>query len=282
MLIKKPRDVLQVVISDTHSGSNYALFLDRVWRGRQTSHDPSSKQIEIRKHFNEFGAYVRERRKGKRVILVHNGDAIDGDHHNSGDVCSRSTDEQADIHIEIMTSLQTAIGWQAGDKLYYTRGTKIHVEAKEDYIGNELNAVMDGDRWAWEVLQLETNGVLSWFLHHGPKKGKGANRGNGLRNWMRNIYYECLEDNQRPPDIIYTGHVHDPDFAVYAMRNHGHFSFRLMQGVILPSWQMKTVYAYEKAPVSRNRIGGVVHEIKADGVVGIPEFFIMGNDGREL
>jgi hypothetical protein len=211
------------------------------------------------------------------VELIHNGDAIDGDHHNSGDVCTLNTTEQADIHIGIMNYFQKKINWQAGDKLYYTRGTHIHVTDREDYIGNEMNAVMDGDLYAWEVLRLETNNTLSWFYHHGPSKGSGANRGNSLRNWLRHIYFDALEDGRRYPNVVYTGHVHNPDFSTYEARSTD-FKFDVMQAVILPSWQMKTTYAYEKVPTARNRIGGVIHEIKADGTITVPRFVVMDTE----
>ena len=256
-----------------HSGSNYALFPDRPWHGRQTSHVPRSGQIAIRKHFEFFADTVKERRKDKRVILVHNGDAIDGDHHSSGDVCTLNQLEQADIHIELMNEFQKRMGWNRGDRLYYTRGTNVHVTDFEPYIGEQLNAVMDGNR-AWELLQLVTNGVLSWFVHHGPKKGRGANRGNALRNWLRSIYYDALQDDAQFPRIVYSGHVHDPDYSVYTAQCKG-FQFVNMHAIILPSWQMKTRFAWEKAPVSVNRIGGVLHEIKADGTIRPPEFIIM-------
>jgi len=261
-------------VSDMHTGSNKALFLSDVWHGKHMSHHIRSDQERIRSHFEKFAELVRERRKGKRLELIHNGDAIDGDHHHSGDVCTLDMREQADLHISIMAWFQKKIGWKAGDMLYYTRGTHIHVTDQEDYIGTELNAVMDGDKYAWELLRLKTNDTLSWFYHTGPKKGKGANRGNGLRNWLKNIYFEALEDGREYPNIVYTGHVHDPDFSTYTVRSKG-FTWSEMQAIILPSWQMKTAYAWEKVPASVNRIGGVVHEIKADGTICVPEFCVM-------
>lgn len=269
------RDTLQVVLSDMHSGSNYALFVSNSWQGKKTqiSH-PRSNQVKIRNHFEAFGERVRKLRKNKTVVLVHNGDAIDGDHHHSNDVCTHDQLEQADIHIELMTEFQKMIDWQRGDQLYYVRGTSVHVGEYEDYIARQTNSIMQEGKYAWDVLNLRINGALSWFLHHGPRKGNGANRGNTLRNWLRAIYYEALEDNRPFPDIVYTGHVHNPDFATYDARLPD-FKFKTMHGIILPSWQNKTAYAYEKAPINVNRIGGVVHEIKVDGTICVPEFFVM-------
>lgn len=265
------KDTLLVAVSDFHTGSNYALFLDHEWHGIKTSHIPRSSQIEIRKHFVEFTKLVKKRRNGKRVILVHNGDAIDGDHHHSGDVCTVDALEQAKIHIELMGELQERIGWQRGDKLYYTRGTQTHVNQFENYIAEETNAEFD------ELLELDINGALFWFVHHGPGAGAGANEGNSMRNWLRNVYYDALKDGRRSPDVLYTGHVHNPTYSTLSVRSPG-FVFRNMHGVILPSWQGKTFYAWKRASVSRNKIGGVIHEVKADGTIAVPEFSVM--DGK--
>lgn len=270
------RDVMRVVIGDLHSGSNYALFLPREWHGRNTSHIPRSLQIKIRAHLEKFCDEIATRRGDKKIELVHNGDAIDGDHHHSGDVCTINPLEQAEIHIELMNEIQRRIGWRRGDELYYTRGTQVHVNEMETYIGKELNAVPDGDFFVWDLLKLETNGTMSWFAHHGPSKGKGANEGNGIRNWLRNIYIDALKDKERCPDIVYTNHVHDPGYDVLNRREKMEFS--LMHGIIVPSWQGKTAHAWRVASMSRNRVGGVYHNILADGTITTPQFCVMDTE----
>lgn len=271
------KDILQVVISDMHSGSNYALFVNREWHGlKNASHTPRSGQIKIREQFEIYAEEVRQARQGKKVRLIHNGDAIDGDHHHSGDVCSLNPKEHADIHVELMNELQKRIDWQAGDELYYTKGTQSHVNEYEHEIGKELNAVPDGDLYAWEFLPLESNGVLSWFVHHGPTRGEGANEGNTMRNWLKNIYFEAVKDKKRIPDIVYTGHVHYPTYSSYVYREK--MNFKTMHGIILPSWQLKTVYGYMASPVQTNKIGGIWQEIKADGTICIPVFSVMDGE----
>jgi hypothetical protein len=267
-------DVLRVVVSDFHSGSNFALFLPTQWQGRKTAViHPRSVQKKIREHFEAFGATVKQLRKGRRVELIHDGDAIDGDHHHSGDVCTQNELEQADIHIALMSEFQKRIGWQRGDKLYYTKGTPVHVKDMEDYIARELNAVQDEENYAFDFLTLKTNNTLSWFVHHGKRRGEGANEGNPVRNWLKGIYFDALKDGLHVPDIVYTGHVHDPTWACYEYRNK--WEFKLMHGVILPAWQAKTEFAYMAAPVSKNKIGGVTQVITESGDICIPKFHIM-------
>jgi hypothetical protein len=275
ILSAKSIDTIQAVLSDTHSGSNYALFLGRNWSGSdKNTHYPKSDQIKIREQFIKYAEQVKQARKGKRLRLIHNGDALDGDHHHSGDVCTTNALEQADIHIEIMQEFQKLIGWQRGDEIYYTRGTKVHVEQFENYIGREMNAIPCGDFFVHDFLELQTNGVSSWFVHHGPTAGAGGNEGNGIRNWLRNIQIDSMKDGDKCPDIVYTGHVHNPSYSSYVYRNG--MTFKTMHGIITPSWQSKTTYAWMRAPVSKNKIGGVIHEIKADGTICVPQFSVMG------
>ena len=267
-------DTLLVVMSDLHIGSVFALTVGRVWQGKQTSEvHPTSAQRKIRTHFLEFAAQVKTARKRKKVTLVINGDSIDGDHHASGDVFTTDMLEMSDLAVEIIAEFQKLIDWQRGDQLYITRGTDVHTKNLENYIGRELNAVMEGDFYTHDLLNLDINGVLAWFVHHGPRLGMGANEGNGLRNWLKAIYIDCIKDGQRHPDIVYTGHVHQPGYA--ALETREKMTYKLMHAVITPSWQMKTRYAHMAVPVARNKIGGVMQLITADGMIGTPIFSVM-------
>jgi len=111
-------------------------------------------------------------------------------------------------------------------------------------------------------------------VHHGPGAGMGANEGNTMRNWMKSIQLDASKDGKRPPDILYTGHVHQPTYSSFVYRIG--MIFKTIHGIILPSWQNKTRYAYMRSPVSVNKVGGVYQVITADGVIGVPRFCIMG------
>lgn len=258
-----------------HSGSNYALFPANEWRGTKgNNHSPTSGQKKIRAQFERYAAEVKTARKGKRVKIVHNGDAIDGDHHSSGDVCTVNPLEQAQIHVDLMGEFQKRIDWQRGDEIYYTRGTQTHVNELENWIGEQMNAVPDGDFFVHDLLELDVNGRMSVFAHHGPGRGDGANEGNPLRNWLRNIQQEATKDGKRVPDGIWVGHVHYPTYTTYVWRDK--LNFNTIHGIITPSWQLKTTFGWKVASMKQEKIGGVYQEIKADGTMGIPKFSVMG------
>jgi hypothetical protein len=269
------KDVIHAIISDVHSGSNYALFLDRFWQGlKEQNHSPTATQLKIAEHKNRYCAEVKQARKGRKLKLIVDGDAIDGDHHASGDVCTTNEKEQAEIHIEIMVDIQKRMDWQRGDELYYVKGTPVHVGGWENAIAKDLNAIPQSkDYYAWDFLPLETNGVLTWFIHHGANAGEGANEGNGVRNFLKRIHEDAEKDGDKTPDIVWTGHVHSPTYQLYAYRKG--MTFKAMHGGILPSWQTKTEYAWMKKPVSKNKIGGVYQLITADGLIDMPRFCVM-------
>jgi hypothetical protein len=265
--LSKDIDTIIVPVGDYHSGSNYALFVDRFWTGKnEMNRTPSPKQQAIRQQFETACEQIRKARKNKRVILVHNGDAIDGDHHNSSDVCTNQIDDQAQIHIELMEETKKRLGWQRGDKCYYTLGTDIHTGNSEYNIADKVNAEILPE------LRLPVNGRILHFVHHGPGAGDGANEGNPLRSWLRNNYYNSIKDHERPPDVIYSAHVHNPTMGVFEYRNE--MEFGIMYGVITPPLQIKTRYGHQKAPVKKNKVGLAYQEIKADGTICIPVFSV--------
>jgi len=269
------KDTLHVVMSDMHSGSVNALTVDRIWRGQQTADiQPSPAQQRIREQFVKFADAVKIARINCKVRLILNGDLIEGVHHNQSQIFTQDELEMAEISAELINEFKGRIDWQQGDEVYVTRGTTTHVKTLENRIGQEVGAVMDGDFYVHSKLTLNTNGIISVIAHTGPSVGKGQNEGNSLRNFMNNYYISCCKDGIECPSIFYFAHVHQPYYSVIEERLPG-FSFRTLHGIITPSWQTKTVYALDKMPMERNRIGGVYQLITADGMIGTPVFSVL-------
>jgi hypothetical protein len=173
-----------------------------------------------------------------------------------------------------MSDFQKRIKWDRGDILYYTKGTQSHTHDQENYIARELNAQPCGDFWSWDELALDVNGASVVYAHHAGRVSPGANEGNAQRNFLRNIQIEAMRDGERAPDVIYSGHVHTPVYSTYVYRLR-EFEYKTMHYIITPSWQLKTRYAYQAAPIVKNRIGGVYQHITAGGVIAVPRFVIM-------
>lgn len=270
----KNKDVLLVSLSDMHSGSTTALFPNRqmtfIHGGKPAIiASPTSEQKQLHDHWVHCGKNIKAMAKSKRLIVVHNGDAIDGNHHGSIQIITPNQKHQTDIHIELMDELLKLSGFSVknGDELHYTSGTESHTEWAEYGIKEYYNAL--GAQYHDEM-QINVNGRLVWYTHHGANAGKGANEGNGVRGWLRDIYFDCLKSGITPPDMITTSHYHKAHYQPYT-DGYNH----TIHGQILPSWQRKTRYAYRVAPFQRNDIGMTVTEITAAGDIRIMPPLLM-------
>ena len=270
-----------VSLSDFHSGGSTALFPPKFWQFQHVNHTPTQKQKAIWKHFEKCAKEIATIRNGRRLLVFVDGDAIDGVHHMTPQVVTRDVNEQREIHQWLMDYFLREIGFEkdSGDRLYYVTGTEVHVNDSENRIGEDLGAEKNGDLFAFDFLPLEVNGRLLWFYHQGASAGKGANIGNALRNSLRNAYFENKANGTRNPDMIVTGHVHKPAYETFSMLEGE--SVNVMHGMILPSWQRKTRFAYKVAPSEINKIGMAWFGISADGNISTPEFRIMKDDDRK-
>lgn len=271
------KDTLVVSLLDMHTGSTVALCPNRfmTFSKQGNNHTPNSKQMSVYRHFEKCAADVANARNGKRLLIVNAGDAIEGWHHNMSELIPCNEKEQADLHIELMAQFKRRVDYDGrrGDKLYYTNGTETHVGDWEDYIGKQLGAVENGDLHVFDDLKLEINGKRIWWTHHGPAPGKGHNKGNGLRNWLKVQFYEAVQENEDPPHMIITGHVHNPFWDIYTGRYKGEYF--PVRGLISPSWQQKTRYANGKVPFVKNKVGLQYFVIAADGQISDPVEMLM-------
>ena len=267
------KDTFIVVLSDMHSGGSTALFPNRFWQSTTTEHNhtPTRRQKQMYRHFVDCMEYARENREGKRLIVIHDGDAIEGYHHNTTQVITSNKKEQAELHIELMDTFLRHTKWskQDGDQLYYVSGTETHTGDVEHGIAKDLSAERNpyGGR-IFDRLELKINNRLLWFVHHGKSRGDGANEGNALRNWLRDVYWDCAKSRRQPPDFVCTGHTHTPAYNTYVIPHEN--GYHTMHGLICPSWQEKTRYAYKVAPLNKNEIGAVYLEIKGTGEIKTP------------
>lgn len=267
------KDTLLVGLGDFHSGSSVSLFPNGFRQFKNGNHTPTPLQKKIREVWGKGITHVKGKRKNNRLILVHNGDSVEGVHHGTKQILTYIKDEQIEIHTELMDEFMGAVKFnkKSGDKLYYTSGTESHTNDKEDTIGKDLRAEKDDDgRHVFDRLELNINGRDVIFSHHGPKRGDGPNVGNAMRNALRNIYYESLERGVKPPDLVAWSHTHVPHYQSYVGTN------RTIHGIILPSFQAMTRFAYKVAGLATVEVGMCSVFIRADGHIEIPPTFIKG------
>jgi hypothetical protein len=100
--------------------------------------------------------------------------------------------------------------------------------------------------------------------------GVGANEGNALRNKLKALHETREKYGQETPDVIFFGHVHQPAYAVHAY--HKNLEYKEIRGIITPSWQRKTSFAWQVATLAPSVIGGAYMRVSADGLIGVPVF----------
>jgi hypothetical protein len=272
------KDTLVVTLSDMHSGSSRALFPDKALYLPKAEMKvvPSELQVKLHGHWKMCISAIKEIRKGKRLVIVHNGDATENLHHNITQVMSPSIEDHAEIHLDLMKGLLKDVGFskKAGDKLYYVEGTESHTLTVENYIAKEVGAevatTQNGvDYYAFQELSIVENGRELWFTHHGAGAGDGASEGDGYRNWLKRLYWNRVKKGMKVPDMVVSAHVHKPIYQTYVQDWH------TLHGMILPSWQVKTRYAYRVAPFQRNDIGLAFFEISAAGDIRVRPPMVM-------
>lgn len=268
------KDTLLVSLSDMHSGGSTALFPDYQMTFSHANKEaipvsPNPAQKELYKHWIHCANEVKRMAKGKRLIVVHNGDAIDGYHHATVQLMVINEKHQSEIHIALMDDLLKHIGFSRknGDELHYTSGTESHTGWDEYGISQHFQ-----DAQYHDEMKIKVNGREVWYTHHGAAAGKGANEGNSHRNWLRDIYYDSVKCATPPPDMVITSHYHKASYQAF-IDGYRH----TLHGQILPSWQLKTRYAFRVAPFQRNDIGLTVTEITADGHIRIMPPLLLGN-----
>lgn len=267
-------DTLGVFLSDTHSGSSTALFPAlSLWKfDTERNHTPTENQKRMHKHWIRCAAEAARLRAGKRMIVVLDGDAIEGWHHRIIQVLTTRPEEQKKIHKYLMKQFLKRSGFdkEAGDRLVYVKGTEIHTGETEMEIAAELGAEF---KIAHDFVELEINGRMIWFAHQGPGSTDGPNEGDAARNWLKRIYWNMIHRRRPVPDLIVTGHFHKAVYQNYIQLRNG--EVQNLRGIVLPSWQMKTRFVYAKAPATVNEIGAAFVRIDADGEIFDPSFMLM-------
>lgn len=257
-------------IADPHVGSTTGLHPNYIKRdGKWVSVDEAggwfyknnphyylnSKQVRLWKHYEAAVNTVAEIRKkiDCDLLLLVMGDAIDGDHHATHQLTTKNEMEQAETFVALMDWTLEKVGFEVGrDKLALLEGTESHTKDNEEVIGQRLPAEKFSDGSSCTpFLEMDIQGNLFWFYHHGAAAGYSHNRGNALMNYIKRIYTDRRMNCKRPPNFIMTADKHDREHQTY--RHDGHE----IHGLILPPLQDKTRFVNKlpNAIVNTTKLG---------------------------
>lgn len=243
-----------VVVSDTHCGCQLALCPPEVMLDEGGEYHHSDLQAKMWSMWQEFwGEFVPECVHDEPFAVVHNGDAIDGVHHNSTTQITHNLKDQVAIAIEVMKPIVDL----CDGRYYHIRGTEAHVgksAATEEGLAKALGAIPDAHQHARNDLWMQIGGGLVHLLHHIGSTGSLAYETTAVMKELTESYVEAARWNRRPPDMIVRSHRHR--YVELAIPSYNGKA----RAVVTPAWQGKTPFVW-KIPGARQTtpmFGGIV------------------------
>jgi hypothetical protein len=255
-----------IVISDTHCGCKVGLCppgpipLD----GGGTYH-ASPFQRKVWALWRDFwDQWVPEVTRGEAFDVVHNGDAIDGRHHNSTTQISHNLEDQSRIAEACLRPIVEQC-LASGGTYYHIRGTEAHVgqsgeneERLARSLGAKPNAEGQHARFdLWKRVgdtSAKIHAPLVHLLHHIGTTASAAHESSAVNAELTAEYVEAARWQREAPDYIVRSHRHR-SCAVDLNSANGSAA-----AIVTPAWQGKTPYVW-KIPGGRlaePQFGGIL------------------------
>jgi hypothetical protein len=243
-----------ICIADTHVGSLSGLCPDYGFRldgGAQFVPNRFVKEMwKVWLHF--WKEYVPKVTKGAdEVIVVHNGDIIDGNHHQAVDLIPNVADQEA-AAIQLFKPIADRY------KFYMIRGTEAHCEKSNqstERIAKALGCVKDEtiDSSSWWQLWIDIEGVVHQFAHHiGTTSSATYESSAPMRELVAGLV-EAAQWGSPMPDVVTRSHRHRY-ISVEIPSYKGS-----IKAVITPAWQLRTPNIERIDRMRIAHIGGVIY-----------------------
>jgi len=236
----RPKIPNVVCISDTHIGCKLALMspagavLDE---GNTVL--PSAFQLRMWEHWRYFwDEWVPMATHGEPFAVVHNGDAIDGVHHQGTTQWSQCLADQR-THAELILGPVVAA---CEGRYYHIRGTEAHVgksATEEEQLAKSLGAVRsrDGHYARWDLWKTFGDHLLN-FSHHIGTTSSAQAETTALTGELASAFTEAGQWGHRPPSVIVRSHRHRQS----EIRLPASWGYATV--LVTPAWQGKTPYVH--------------------------------------
>jgi hypothetical protein len=246
-----------IVLSDTHVGCKLALcHPDGAVLDEGGVYKPSRLQLKLWSIWEQFwGEWVPRATKGEPFAVVHNGDALDGSHHQATTQWTQNLADQR-LHAERILS---PIVEKCEGRYWHIRGTEAHVGksgTEEEQLAKALGAIpnADGQHARWELWKQIGGHGLIHFTHHIGTTSSSAHETSAVNAELASAFNEAGRWGNEPPQIIVRSHRH----RCCEIRMPAKWGYAT--ALVTPAWQLKTPYVY-KIPGGRNstpQIGGAL------------------------
>ena len=252
-----------VVISDTHAACRLSLYNphERIKLDDGGYYSPSEFQEQIWAIWRHFwDEWVPMATRGEPYDVVHNGDVIDGVHHNSTTQISHNLNDQRRIAVAALRP-EIEKCQAMGGRYYHIRGTGAHVgqsSINENEVAEILGAIPNADgQYArydlWKRVGDE-RGALVHLLHHIGTTSSAAYESSAVMAELAAEYVQAARWGHEPPDFIVRSHRHRC-IAVDLDSYKGNAA-----GIVTPAWQGRTPFAWRVpgARITEPQFGGIL------------------------
>jgi hypothetical protein len=201
--------------------------------------------------------WVPDVTRGEPFDVVHNGDAVDGTHHNSTTQISHNLEDQSRIAEAVLRPV-VAQCVNSGGTYYHIRGTEAHVGQSgenEERLARSLGAKPNTHgQYARFDLWKRVGTCLVHLLHHIGTTSSAAHEASAVNAELTAEYVEAARWHREPPDFIVRSHRHR-SIAVDLNSAKGYAA-----AIVTPAWQGKTPYVWKipGARISEPQFGGIL------------------------
>jgi hypothetical protein len=247
-----------VAVSDLHIGSTVALCPpEGIEVADKGIYMPNKFQKTLWKYWLNFWTeYVPRATQGaEKVILVINGDTIDGVHHKTINIATPSWQAQESAAVSILAKTFSLCPVKFVHK-FVVKGTDAHVDVSgvseeriAEAIGAETNDIGEYASYQW---RLDVGGMIFQFAHHIGVTSSAAYESSAPMREMVAGLVEAAQWDRSMPDVIVRSHRHRfIPVSIPSVRGRIH-------SVITPAWQLRTPFVERIDRMRMPHIGGVV------------------------
>ncbi|MDD5517871.1 MAG: hypothetical protein PHV98_00785 [Candidatus Omnitrophica bacterium] len=248
-----------IVVSDLHIGSNAGLC---PYGGLGLPDSNTYKQNKFQettwKYWENFWFkwVPKTIGKSKKVIVVINGDIIDGFHHDTVNIMSNSVTYQEFAAEQILKELDFY------DSVYVVRGTEAHSDkggASEEKIARTIGAqLLENGQYSDYQIPIDVDDVPFNFAHHIGVTSSAAYETSAPMRELVAALVEASQWGRRMPRVVVRSHRHR--FVPISIPSiHGR-----IRCVITPGWQLKTPFVERTDRMRMPHIGGIVFKVEDD------------------
>lgn len=233
---------LVAVISDTHFGGFTSLCPEQVELDDGGRYYASAVQLKLLEWWDAYWKEVFDRAQGRKLIVIHLGDIVDGNVKHRGQGLTNPAVQEA-IAIAMLKPIR-----DRADKFFITRGTEAHVgDSAEAEV--RIAKALEADACEWE-LGLRVGSVLYDLSHHGRGSSRPWGSAGATQAWE--VIADCHMFGVEVPRFILRGHRHILDDS--GERVPG------TRFICLPAWQLRNAHGHKVASTRRSDIGGIIIE----------------------